>query len=150
MSSFHERIAGLRGEKLRLLEALLTEEGGELDSFPLSFAQQRLWFLNQLEPEAPPTTFRRRYTAQGELNIAALERSLNEIVQTSRELRTTFMVVQGASRADHPGSRVELTLPIVDLSGIAGAERSSPTWNDRRVRRRDKSSTWHRWRHCCG
>ena len=53
MHNFEADNAGLSDEKRELLNILLAEEGDELDSFPLSFAQQRLWFLSNLEPDSP-------------------------------------------------------------------------------------------------
>ena len=63
--------------------------------FPTSFAQQRLWFLDQLQPD------RSLYNVQGSmpfvppLDVDALERSLNEIVRRHEALRTTFATVDG-------------------------------------------------------
>src|ERR1700752_1077827 len=62
---------------------------GAAAHYPLSFAQQRLWFLEQLEPDGPykvPAAFRLR----GPLQVAALERSVNEIISRHEVLRTTF------------------------------------------------------------
>src|SRR5262245_37013591 len=63
---------------------------------PLSFAQQRLWFLDQYEPGINsvyniPSALRLR----GSLNIGALERSVNEILRRHESLRTTFSMVDG-------------------------------------------------------
>ncbi|MEH1973945.1 MAG: condensation domain-containing protein [Nostoc sp.] len=64
-------------------------------NLPLSFAQQRLWFLNQLEPNS--TTYNLPFAVRltGTLNMPALEQSLNEIVQRHETLRTTFALVNG-------------------------------------------------------
>ncbi len=63
--------------------------------FPASFAQQRLWFLNQLDPASPfynvPTVLR----LKGDLNVDVLRRSLEEIVRRHEVLRTTFAMVDG-------------------------------------------------------
>ena len=62
---------------------------------PLSFAQQRLWFLDGLNPESAfynvPTAIRLR----GELNVSALERSLNELLRRHEPLRTSFSILDG-------------------------------------------------------
>jgi len=55
----------------------------------LSFAQQRLWFFDQLEPGSR-LQYSSRRPPQGTLNLAALEQSLNEIVKRHESLRTTF------------------------------------------------------------
>ncbi|MDZ8030985.1 condensation domain-containing protein [Nostoc sp. DedSLP04] len=64
-------------------------------NLPLSFAQQRLWFLNQLEPNS--TTYNLPFAVRltGTLNVPALEQSLNEIVQRHEALRTTFAIANG-------------------------------------------------------
>ena len=63
---------------------------------PLSFAQQRLWFLDQLEPNNPlyniPWTSPRQRRS---LNVTALEQSLNTIIERHEALRTTFRSSQG-------------------------------------------------------
>jgi amino acid adenylation domain-containing protein/non-ribosomal peptide synthase protein (TIGR01720 family) len=63
--------------------------------FPTSFAQQRLWFLDQLEPGSTAYNLPLSLRLNGELNMAALEAAFNEIVQRHEALRTTFAVVDG-------------------------------------------------------
>ncbi|EAZ91770.1 non-ribosomal peptide synthetase [Crocosphaera chwakensis] len=62
---------------------------------PLSFAQQRLWFLDQLEPENHAYNMSGAIQLQGELNEEALEKSINEIVRRHEVLRTTFNTNNG-------------------------------------------------------
>src|SRR5262244_2790653 len=62
---------------------------------PLSFAQQRLWFLDQLEPGNKAYIVSRAIRLEGELNAEVLEQSLNEIVRRHEDLRTTFAAVDG-------------------------------------------------------
>ncbi|MEH1798872.1 MAG: condensation domain-containing protein [Nostoc sp.] len=64
-------------------------------NLPLSFAQQRLWFLNQLEPNSITYNLPFAVRLTGTLNMPALEQSLNEIVQRHETLRTTFAIVNG-------------------------------------------------------
>ncbi|MEP7271063.1 MAG: amino acid adenylation domain-containing protein, partial [Acidobacteriota bacterium] len=63
--------------------------------FPASFAQQRLWFLNQLDPESPAFNVSAAIRLDGTLNIDALTRCLNEIVRRHEALRTTFSEMDG-------------------------------------------------------
>jgi amino acid adenylation domain-containing protein len=81
---------------------------------PLSFAQQRLWFLDQLESNSSAYNMLAAYRLTGQLNITALEQSLNQIIQRHEILRTTFPSVDG-----QPSQVIEphktLTLPIIDL-----------------------------------
>ncbi|MEO1375475.1 MAG: amino acid adenylation domain-containing protein, partial [Cyanobacteria bacterium J06635_10] len=83
-------------------------------NLPLSFAQQRLWFLNQLEPNSTAYNFPISLRISGALNVAALEQSINKIVQRHETLRTTFTSVNG-----HPVQVINptftLKLSIVDL-----------------------------------
>ena len=59
---------------------------------PLSFAQQRLWFLDQLEPERRPTTCRSRCGCAA-LDVAALQRAVCDVVDRHEVLRTVFPAV---------------------------------------------------------
>ncbi|WP_233601565.1 non-ribosomal peptide synthetase [Corallococcus sp. AB038B] len=95
--------------------------GARPASLPLSFAQQRLWFIDQLDPGSPlynvPTVVR----LEGDLDAAALEQALREVVQRHEALRTTF-----EEEAGQPVQRihasVDVPLNIMDLTG-SGPER---------------------------
>src|SRR5215813_12427194 len=67
----------------------------EVYAFPASFAQQRLWFLDQLEPGKPFYSISTAVRLIGPLQVQALEDSLNEIVQRHETLRTTFAMLDG-------------------------------------------------------
>src|SRR5205085_2378863 len=76
----------------------VSEAGGKrtaraIRTAPLSFAQQRLWFLDQYEPENILYNIPAAIRLKGALNTTALERSLNEILRRHEALRTTFAVV---------------------------------------------------------
>ena len=93
---------------------------------PLSFAQQRLWLLDQLEPGVRPTTFRKQCVCDGVLNVAALERTLSEVVRRHEVLRTTFAAVDGEPKqVINPFTPV--TLPVFDVSELNAAEREAET-----------------------
>src|ERR1044072_5674295 len=57
---------------------------------PLSFAQERLWFLNQFEPESAFYNISLPLRLRGSLNLSALESTLNELIRRHEVLRTTF------------------------------------------------------------
>ncbi len=65
----------------------------EVFVFPASFAQRRLWFLDQLEPDSPFYNIPAAIRLTGKLNIVALGQSLNEIVRRHQTLRTTFPAI---------------------------------------------------------
>jgi amino acid adenylation domain-containing protein/non-ribosomal peptide synthase protein (TIGR01720 family) len=89
---------------------------------PLSFAQQRLWFLNELVPNSPAYNLPVAIRLKGALKVAALEQSLNEIIRRHESLRTTFETRDGQPvqivSPFHP-----ITLPVIDLSDIQPARR---------------------------
>ncbi|WP_228050002.1 non-ribosomal peptide synthetase [Tychonema sp. LEGE 06208] len=65
------------------------------ESIPLSFAQQRLWFLDQLQPNSPFYNIPVALRLFGQLNITALQNSINEIIGRHEALRTNFATVEG-------------------------------------------------------
>ncbi|HEX9937525.1 MAG TPA: amino acid adenylation domain-containing protein, partial [Longimicrobium sp.] len=93
-------------------------------ALPLSFAQERLWFIDRLEPGSAVYNLTMARRLGGVLDQAALERSLGEIVRRHASLRTVF--------AEADGSPVQViapfggfTLPVDDLSGLAEADREA-------------------------
>jgi amino acid adenylation domain-containing protein len=83
---------------------------------PLSFAQERLWFLDQLEPGSAVYNVCQAVRMEGEINVPALERALNEIVARHEILRTNFIAIDGRPGQTIAPERV-LSLNVVDLSG---------------------------------
>jgi amino acid adenylation domain-containing protein len=84
---------------------------------PLSFSQQRLWFVSQLDPTTPLYNVPEAVELKGPLNIAALEQSLNEIIRRHDALRTVFNVVNRQPVQICTPSR-HLTLKVVDVSNL--------------------------------
>lgn len=108
MSDLSQRIAGLSPEKLKLLAQKLNQKKGdvlsktqiksqsrEINTYPLSFSQQRLWFLDQLEPGNPAFNICQFMRLSGWLNVAAMEQSFQEVIKRHEALRTTFTIVNG-------------------------------------------------------
>ncbi|MBZ5509519.1 MAG: amino acid adenylation domain-containing protein, partial [Acidobacteriia bacterium] len=91
------------------------------EPLPLSFAQQRLWFLEQLQPGDTSYNIPGAVRIEGTLDAQILERSFGEIVRRHESLRTRFEAVQGEPRQiiENAG---RLKLEQVDLSGLAGEE----------------------------
>ena len=67
----------------------------DLFLFPTSFAQQRLWFLNQLAPDNPFYNVSTALCLKGSLNLTALQQAFNDIVRRHETLRTNFVMVEG-------------------------------------------------------
>src|SRR6185369_3097103 len=93
-------------------------------SSSLSFAQQRLWLVDQLEPGNAMYNSPAALRLTGCLKVAALERTLSEIVRRHEALRTTFSVID-----DQPVQVIAppsaLTLPVVDVSELPKEEREA-------------------------
>lgn len=120
----------LSEERAKLLSHLLKQEGllfhqrNELprransDEYPLSFAQQRLWFLHQMAPKSPHYNIPMPLRLTGTLDIRLLKRCLTELVQRHEVLRATFEDMKG-----QPVQRISpaepLTLPLIDLENLA-------------------------------
>lgn len=91
--------------------------------FPASFAQQRLWFLDRLEPGNPVYNIPLSLQIEGNLNLPALEAALNEIVRRHEILRTTFALeLDQPVQVVHPF--VPFPLPVTDLQAQPCAEHS--------------------------
>jgi amino acid adenylation domain-containing protein/non-ribosomal peptide synthase protein (TIGR01720 family) len=91
---------------------------------PLSFAQQRLWFVDQLEPASSSYNCASAVRLTGRLDLRALEQTLNEIVRRHETLRTTFAAPEGKLvQVISPARAVDV--PSVDFSKWLPAEREA-------------------------
>jgi amino acid adenylation domain-containing protein len=133
-AGFEEKKRQLSGAKQQLLEKLLKSatviassspmirRGPKQPFYPLSFAQQRLWFLNQVEPDAALYSVIRAFRLRGPLDIAALKESLAVLISRHASLRTTFDLYN-----NEPVQIVtdEMAVPFseLDLSRMASATR---------------------------
>ncbi|HEV2846590.1 MAG TPA: condensation domain-containing protein, partial [Thermoanaerobaculia bacterium] len=134
MIEISSRLEGLSPQKRELLLRQLRQRKGDaprpvirprgesLGDFPLSYAQQRLWFLDQLEPGNPFYNLPGAVRLAGPLDELALSRALTAIVRRHEALRTTFPSVGGTpvQRVNPPA---EVPLPMIDLAGLPVAER---------------------------
>ncbi len=89
---------------------------------PLSFAQQRLWFLDQYETERPVYNIPLRMPLQGSVDARAVEAAVREIVRRHAALRTTFRVVDGQP-VQHVAPPGDFPVPLIDLRGLPEDER---------------------------
>lgn len=93
-----------------------------LRSAPLSFSQQRLWFLDQFEPQSPLYLLPAALRLKGPLNVKALEQSLNEMVRRHEALRTTFgMASDGPIQLVHEPR--DWKMGFTDLESFSEQER---------------------------
>jgi amino acid adenylation domain-containing protein len=89
---------------------------------PLSFAQQRLWFMDRLEPGSPFYVLFNAVRLSGELEVAALRQALDEVVRRHESLRTAFVDgAQGPLQVVHPAR--PLDVPLIDLQALGETER---------------------------
>ncbi|HLJ90481.1 MAG TPA: condensation domain-containing protein, partial [Candidatus Angelobacter sp.] len=121
MSNTVARLAALSPERRKLFEQRL--RGSSLpmipkhatrDHLPLSFAQQRLWFLDQLVPGNPFYNIPGALKLVFPLNVDVFRRCLNEIVRRHESLRTTFAMAEGVP-VQIIAPELILDLPVTDL-----------------------------------
>ncbi len=94
------------------------------DSILLSFAQQRLWFLDKLEPNSAAYNIPFGMRIDGEIDIDALRQALDKLIVRHESLRTTVQTVNGeASLEIIPELRCDL--PVVDISDLSDEERDA-------------------------
>ncbi|MEQ8464529.1 non-ribosomal peptide synthase/polyketide synthase [Coleofasciculus sp. E1-EBD-02] len=94
------------------------------EELPLSYAQQRLWFLDQLEPNSALYNIPIRLRLVGTLNVAALEQSLQEIIQRHEALRTNFVTVDGEpTQVIH--DETTWTVSVTDLTHLSTNEQET-------------------------
>src|SRR5215213_5703317 len=135
MDDLTKRVATLSPAKRALLERRLGGRNGDATRHPLltarsgreparaSFAQERLWFLHQLDPQSVAYNVSRAIRIRGSLDFDVLHRTLNEIVARHDPLRTHFALIEGSLRQIVTGE-VSIELPIVDLRDLHEDERA--------------------------
>ncbi|MBL4868431.1 MAG: non-ribosomal peptide synthetase, partial [Pseudomonadales bacterium] len=113
---------------------ILPVDRRQQNEFPLSFAQQRLWFIDQFEPNSSAYNIPIALYLDGDLNINALCRAIQEIVQRHESLRTTFKSIDGEafqliqqmpSHNKSDTATLYWDLPLQDLTHLDEAERES-------------------------
>ena len=125
IAEFASEIETLRSGGLIARSTALTRvDRDQIDRLPLSFAQQRLWFLEQMEGELTAYNMPYGWKLRGSLDVEALRRALEEIVQRHEPLRTTFAMLDDAPvQVIQPSGRFEL--PVEDLSSLAAEQQDA-------------------------
>src|SRR5262245_9173355 len=107
MNKLSDQVINLTLKQRAALELLLTKkrrsppagqihrQKREANLFPLSFAQQRLWFFDQLSQGSPYYNMPAALSLEGNLKVTALEQSVSEIVRRHESLRTSFFTIEG-------------------------------------------------------
>ncbi|HST60675.1 MAG TPA: condensation domain-containing protein, partial [Longimicrobium sp.] len=116
------RVEEMRRAELPLLPPVVPVD--RTQPLPLSFAQERLWFLDRLDPGSATYNIPVAWRLGGTLDAAALERALGEIVRRHESLRTVFTEVNGSpvqTIAPFGG----FALPVEDLLGLGEADREA-------------------------
>ena len=114
--------AALRGGMRVMVPALVPVSRDQ--ELPLSHAQERLWFLDQLGPGSVAYIVPAAVRLKGWLDVEALQRTLDEVVRRHEVLRTRFIAVDGEPvQVIAPPSRLEL--PVIDLSELPEEEREA-------------------------
>ncbi len=126
--------AGLTVDRLELLRLLAEDEGGGRSEAiprratpgraPLSHAQERLWFLAQLDPANAAYNLPMALRLEGELEPAALAAALRGVVERHEILRTVFRLEEGES-VQVVAQESEVAPAVVDLSALAGDRREA-------------------------
>ncbi len=98
-------------------------------ALPLSFAQERLWFLAHLDDSGSTYNIPLALRMRGALDVAALEQSVREIVRRHESLRTTFAMTADGDAPVQVISEARFDLSLIDLTDVA------PAAQDEEVRR---------------
>ncbi|HEY0605351.1 MAG TPA: amino acid adenylation domain-containing protein, partial [Herpetosiphonaceae bacterium] len=114
-------IEALKRETQQQLQPVL-EPVARTQPLPLSFAQQRLWFLSQMVVDSALYNIPLALVMAGTLNIAALEQSLAAVVARHEVLRTTVGLLNGQS-VQQIAAQATIDLPLVDLLHLSPDER---------------------------
>jgi amino acid adenylation domain-containing protein len=131
MSKAMTDVAELTPQQRTILELMLKEkraasavprpaietQSRDTNTFPLSFGQQRLWFVQGLAPDSYVYNIPHSLRFKGKLNVSAFEAALNEIVRRHEILRTTF-IVREAQPIQVISAPQSFTLTVYDLSGL--------------------------------
>jgi len=109
------------GDELRMPPMQAVSRDGLL---PLSFAQQRMWFLDRLEPGSAAYVVSSAVRLHGGLRVLALEQALDEILRRHEVLRTSFRTTTEGDAVQRITPPTQRTLPIVDVQELPEAERA--------------------------
>ncbi|HKY28030.1 MAG TPA: amino acid adenylation domain-containing protein, partial [Pyrinomonadaceae bacterium] len=111
-------------ENDQTLNSDTSEPEGDVYVFPASFGQQRLWFLNQLEPSSPFYNISRIVRLSGRLQTELLQQALTTMVERHEVLRTRFATENG-NLVQVIAPEADVRLATIDLSGVHDDEKEA-------------------------
>ncbi|HLJ32960.1 MAG TPA: condensation domain-containing protein, partial [Ktedonobacteraceae bacterium] len=109
-----------RGEQA--VGGLIQRQERNVRAFPLSYAQERLWFLDQFEPGSSAYTIAQALLLRGSLHPKILQQTLALLISRHETLRTTFVAIDGQPQ-QVIATAGTVALPLIDLQGLAKDER---------------------------
>jgi amino acid adenylation domain-containing protein/non-ribosomal peptide synthase protein (TIGR01720 family) len=121
-------IEGLAAEVERLIISGSAETAPPIipvkrtEDIPLSFAQQRLWFLDQLEPDQPFYNIPEAYRISGDLDVNLLEAAFNKVIERHEILRTSIITSNGLP-VQKISEKISIKIPYDDISGFRQSEK---------------------------
>src|SRR5581483_1854832 len=120
-ASLVQRLTQSAAEHATSGNTLEIQPAPESSYYPLSYAQERLWFLDQLEPGNRAYNIAGAVRIEGPLDVAALERVVAEIVRRHEVLRTRFEL-RGGRPVQVIGEESPIRLEVVALGGLESGE----------------------------
>ncbi|MEM1290630.1 MAG: amino acid adenylation domain-containing protein [Cyanobacteria bacterium P01_H01_bin.162] len=141
MTNLFHKLSTLSPEQRALFEQKLAERGlrspqtasitprANPEQAPLSFAQQRLWFVQQLEPDNTAYNVASVLRLQGDLNVSVLEQTLNALVERHETLRTRFETTADNQPIQVVSPFQSVELPVIDLRQPQDQQRNKTNGN---------------------
>src|SRR5579885_3363064 len=104
----------------RIVDEVIRPYDRNAQSFPLSFAQLRLWFLDQFEPDSVVYIIPQALHLSGSLMLEIFRHALEDMIERHETLRTTFIAIDGEPRQCIAPAR-PVTIPLIDLQNVCEA-----------------------------
>jgi amino acid adenylation domain-containing protein len=121
IAQISEQISNTEQTHNSLLESPIDTRKSQI-KLSLSFAQQRLWLLDQLQPNSTAYNLSYSFHIQGKLNISNFKKSIAEIVQRHEILHTNFVAIDGQA-TQVIANNIDFNLPIIDLQYLTNKQR---------------------------
>src|SRR3954453_216668 len=125
----------------------IPRQARDRETYALSFAQQRLWFLNNFEPESPEYNIPQAFRIEGDLDRQVMQRALREVARRHEALRTTFRSIEGEPAPGAPPRPQALPPPFRSSEGepaqvVAQVVDMEVPFTDARARVSEPADAW--------